>query len=178
MLDQLARLTAGAVDLRLPGPAPRPGANWPVGHSTGGGAIALVCSRDPRCKAGLGHGRLAVPVPKTVIPGPLRQPFLFMRSEIWASAKNQARLEEIHSQLAGLGYRLTIMGTRHFDFTPMPLFSPLAAQLGLKGPLEVGAPCRSSPTTCWPSSIRTSRASPRGCWIACRRLPRSSFERR
>lgn len=135
VLDQLARLDAGAVDPRFAGRLDL-GRIGLFGHSTGGGAIALVCSRDPRCKAGLGMDAWVVPVPKTVIPGPLRQPFLFMRSEIWASAKNQARLEEIYSQLAGPGYRLTIMGTRHFDFTLMPLFSPLAAQLGLKGPLE------------------------------------------
>lgn len=106
------------------------------GHSTGGGAITLVCSRDPRCKAGLGMDAWLVPVPRTIIPGPLRQPFLFMRSEVWASAKNDARLAELYGGLAGPGYRMTIRGTKHYDFTLLPLLSPLAPTLGLKGPLD------------------------------------------
>jgi hypothetical protein len=31
---------------------------------------------------------------------------------------------------------IKILGTRHFDFTDLPLLSPIAPQLGLKGPLN------------------------------------------
>ncbi|KPV48706.1 hypothetical protein SE17_36620, partial [Kouleothrix aurantiaca] len=34
------------------------------------------------------------------------------------------------------GYRMTIRGTKHYDFTMLPLLSPLAPALGLKGPLN------------------------------------------
>jgi len=31
---------------------------------------------------------------------------------------------------------MTIQGTAHYDFTDLPMLTPLAAQLGLKGPLS------------------------------------------
>ena len=31
---------------------------------------------------------------------------------------------------------MTIMGTSHYDFSDLPILSPIAAQLGLKGPLN------------------------------------------
>ena len=31
---------------------------------------------------------------------------------------------------------VTIIGTRHYDFTDLPLLSPLAPQLGIKGPIN------------------------------------------
>lgn len=134
VLDQLERLDAGAIDNRFAGRLDM-GRVGLFGHSTGGGAITLVCSRDPRCKAGLGMDAWLEPVPETIIPGPLKQPFMFMRSELWGSAKNQARLDQLYRQMAGPGYRLTILGTNHFDFTLLPLLSPLTPALGLKGPL-------------------------------------------
>jgi hypothetical protein len=77
-----------------------------------------------------------VPVPKTAIPNPLSQPFLFMRSEVWATKENDARLDELYSTLKNDGYRMTIRGTQHYDFTLLPLLTPLAPALKLKGPLD------------------------------------------
>ena len=33
-------------------------------------------------------------------------------------------------------YEFTIQGTEHYDFSSLPLLSPLTEQLGLKGPIE------------------------------------------
>ena len=35
-----------------------------------------------------------------------------------------------------MGYSLTIAGTRHYDFSDLPLLSPLSPWLGLKGPID------------------------------------------
>jgi hypothetical protein len=59
-----------------------------------------------------------------------------MRSEVWASEDNDTRLDAILGNLQGAGYHATILGTRHYDFTLLPLLTPLAPALGLKGPLE------------------------------------------
>ena len=136
VLDQLEKLNAGEIDSRWAGKLDldRVGV---FGHSTGGGGVVLACSQDARCKAGLGMDAWVVPVPDDVIAGGLPQPFLFMRSEVWREqARNDPRLDQLFLGLRQGGYRLTIAGTRHYDFTLVPLLTPLAPALGLKGPID------------------------------------------
>ena len=135
VLDQLKRLDIGEMDQRLAGRLDLERIGL-FGHSTGGGAVVLACSRDPRCKAGLGMDAWVVPVPDAVIAGGLGQPFLFMRSEVWATDRNNARLDRLYSGLKLGGYRMTIRGTRHYDFVMLGMLTPLAPALGLKGPIE------------------------------------------
>jgi predicted dienelactone hydrolase len=135
VLDQLAMLNDGKLDARFAGKLDLDRVGL-FGHSTGGGAIVLACSLDVRCKAGLGMDAWVVPIPKRVVPNPLMQPFLFMRSEVWATKENDARLDELYNGLKGSGYRMTIRGTQHYDFTLLPLLTPLAPALKLKGPLD------------------------------------------
>jgi hypothetical protein len=135
VLDQLALIQAGDLPSPLAGRLDL-GRVGLYGHSTGGGAVVVACSRDPRCQAGLAQDAWLEPVPRPVIAAGVPQPFLFMRSEVWASEENDALLDELYGHLAGDGYRVTIAGTRHYDFTMLPLLTPLAPALGLKGPLE------------------------------------------
>lgn len=106
------------------------------GHSTGGGATVLACAQDARCQAGLAMDAWLEPVPDEVIAESLTQPFLFMNSEPWAAGNNQPLLDELLAGLKQTGYRLTIRGTRHYDFTLLPLLTPLAPALKLKGPID------------------------------------------
>ncbi len=110
------------------------------GHSTGGGATVVFCTRDPRCQAGQAMDAWLEPVPQAVIAAGLDQPFLFMRSEAWEqpgrNPRNDQLQAEVLTKLRGAGYRMTIAGTAHFDFSSLPLFSPLTTALGLKGPID------------------------------------------
>lgn len=135
VMDRLEQLNDGKYDARFKGKldVDRIGV---YGHSTGGGATILACSLDSRCKAGLGQDAWVVPIPARVVPGPLRQPFLFMRSEVWATGANDARLNELYTGMYSDAYRMTIRGTQHYDFTLLPLLTPLAPYLKLKGPLD------------------------------------------
>jgi predicted dienelactone hydrolase len=133
-LDQLAALAradphplAGRLDLDRVGF---------YGHSTGGGAVVIACAQDPRCDAGLGQDAWLEPVPGDLIAAGVSQPFLFFRTEEWASGPNDARLDQLRAASSAETYRLTLLGTRHYDFTMLPLLSPLAPVLGLKGPLN------------------------------------------
>jgi predicted dienelactone hydrolase len=135
ILDQLALLNAGALPSLLAGRLDLTRVGL-YGHSTGGGAVVIACSQDPRCQAGLGQDAWLGPVPHGILAQGLPQPFMFVRSEVWASSENDARLAELYGNLAGDGYRLTIAGTRHYDFTLLPLLTPLAPVLGFKGPLD------------------------------------------
>lgn len=106
-----------------------------LGHSTGGGAIVEFCARDARCAAGLGMDTYLKPVSGAVISSGLDQPFLYMFSEAWPKPDNLHLFNELYANSQS-GYKLTIKGTAHYDFTDLPAFSPLAPALGLKGPLN------------------------------------------
>ena len=135
VLDQLARVNSGAIASPLTGRLDLAHVGL-YGHSTGGGAVVLACSQDKRCQAGLGMDAWLVPVPPPVIAQGLSQPFLFMRSQVWATAENDARLNTLYAGARSDVYRMTIAGTKHYDFTLLPLLTPLAPVLGLKGPIN------------------------------------------
>ncbi len=106
------------------------------GHSTGGGAVVLTCHQDERCVAGLGLDPWVEPVPRNVISDGLLQPFLFVRSEEWTTYDNDPLLIDLFSQGGERQYLASIDGTEHWDFVVIPLLTPLAPQLGLKGPID------------------------------------------
>jgi pimeloyl-ACP methyl ester carboxylesterase len=109
------------------------------GHSTGGGTAVEFCGRDPRCKAGVGLDAWLEPVSEEIITRGLRQPFLFLRADRWDFANSGENFDIADRLLAGIqnrGYLATIAGAAHFDFSDVPLLSPLTAQLGLSSAIE------------------------------------------
>jgi len=106
------------------------------GHSTGGGAAVEVCASDPRCKAGLAMDAWMVPYAPDVAQNGLRVPFFFFQSENWPNSANARLLPGVYAQAQAPAWRLTIAGTRHFDFSDIALLTPLAAPLGIKGPID------------------------------------------
>jgi predicted dienelactone hydrolase len=109
-----------------------------MGHSTGGGAAVQFCAQEPRCAAGLGMDAWLLPVTGDVMAGGLDQPFLYMFSEEWSAGPNPARFADLSAASAGAVVTFTIEGSAHYDFTDLPALSPLAANLGLKGPIDAG----------------------------------------
>lgn len=109
------------------------------GHSTGGGAVIEFCGRDTRCKALLGMDPFMRPVSTDVLERGVTQPSFFMFSQHWADDVNSLNNRQFkpfleHSPSAmGAVY---ILGTAHYDFSDLPLLSPLAPRLGLKGPIN------------------------------------------
>lgn len=109
------------------------------GHSTGGGAAIEFCGRDLRCKAVLGMDPFMRPVSEKVIEGGVSQPAFFMFSQEWADrlgSKNNQLFDEFNPHVTQPLGVVKIEGTRHYDFSDLPLLSPIAPQLGLKGPLN------------------------------------------
>ncbi|GAB4541197.1 MAG: carboxylic ester hydrolase [Anaerolineales bacterium] len=109
------------------------------GHSTGGGAAIQFCADDARCKAVLGMDPFMRPVSEEVIASGVSQPSFFMFSQGWvddaASRNNELFHQFIPNAKNNLGV-IEILGTKHHDFSDLPLLSPIAPQLGLKGPLN------------------------------------------
>jgi predicted dienelactone hydrolase len=109
------------------------------GHSTGGGAAIQFCGADARCKAVLGMDPFMHPVSVDVLENGLSQPAFFMFSQGWADlvdSKNNQLFNQFQPNLSNSKGAISIDGTKHYDFSDLPLLSPIAPQLGLKGPLN------------------------------------------
>jgi len=109
------------------------------GHSTGGGAAIQFCGIDSRCKAVLGMDPFMRPIASEIIANGISQPAFFMFSQAWTDlteSKNNNLFNSFYPNVnKGFGV-VTIAGTKHYDFSDLPLLSPIAPQLGLKGPLN------------------------------------------
>lgn len=109
------------------------------GHSTGGGAAVEFCLTDDRCQAILGMDIWAEPAQPEILELHLSQPALSILSEGWYHPNESDRNYELIGTLAERAendvVEIALLGTRHYDFTSLPLLTPLAAQLGLKGPI-------------------------------------------
>lgn len=109
------------------------------GHSTGGGAAVEFCGTDARCTALLGMDPFMTPVSQQVLDSGVTQPTFVMFSQRWADltdSKNNRLFKEFYSHLDPSTHVIYIRGTSHYDFSDIPMLSPIAPQLGLKGPLN------------------------------------------
>jgi predicted dienelactone hydrolase len=109
------------------------------GHSTGGGAAIQFCGTDPRCNALLGMDPFMRPVSYEVIDGGVTQPSFFMFSQRWAddvNSRNNELFNRFYPNVSDALGVISIDGSAHYDFADLPLLSPLAPQLGLKGPID------------------------------------------
>jgi predicted dienelactone hydrolase len=109
------------------------------GHSTGGGAAIQFCGTDPRCKALLGQDPFMRPVSTEVLESGVTQPAFFMFSQVWADDKsslNNRQFKPFYANSNNAIGAISIDGTTHYDFSDLPLLSPLAPLLGLKGPIN------------------------------------------
>ena len=109
------------------------------GHSTGGGAAIQFCGTDSRCRALLGMDPFMRPVSADVLENGVSQPAFFMFSQRWAddvNSRNNALFHQFVSNVPETLGVISIDGTAHYDFSDLPLLSPLAPRLGLKGPIH------------------------------------------
>jgi predicted dienelactone hydrolase len=109
------------------------------GHSFGGAVATEVCYQDPRIKAALNEDGWMF---GQVATHGLDKPYMVMNDDVPAitaaqlnsrdvQTRRESKLTNIdvdnlnHTMGAFGGYMLTILGTRHFDFTDKSLYSPL-----------------------------------------------------
>ena len=119
------------------------------GHSFGGAVAAEVCYQDPRVKAALNEDGWMF---GEVATQGLDKPYMVMNDDSPAitaaqlnskdvQTRRESKLTDIdianlnHTMGAFGGYELTILGTRHFNFTDRPLYSPLR-RLTDSGPIS------------------------------------------
>lgn len=134
-LDQIERIESGDLDSIFAGHLDTAKIGM-FGHSTGGGAVFETCWLDERCQAVLGEDPWLVPYDREIIETSVQPPSLMMFSEAWQNKKNLPLVELLWlNQPAGAAL-MTILGTQHYDFADLPLYSPVAGLLGLKGPID------------------------------------------
>jgi hypothetical protein len=107
-----------------------------IGHSTGGGAVLQTCWQDERCKAVVGEDPWLAPYDHAMPASGLSQPSLNMFSENWLKEPNLTLVNQLWDNQPPGSQRMTILGTKHYDFSDISLYSPLGAVLGLKGPIR------------------------------------------
>lgn len=106
------------------------------GHSTGGGAAIEFCFRDPRCKATLTLDPFMKPISDEALKEGLQNPTLHIFSEVWTSDENLNRFTPFAQNSYPSPLVISILGSAHYDFSDLPLLSPLAYRIGLKGPIN------------------------------------------
>lgn len=133
VLDRLAEGSQGTfgelaemADMRLVGI---------YGHSTGGGAAVRTCLVDDRCTAVLGLDAWVEPISRRELARELQVPSLFLRSDGWRGTPNDGLLRGVAERSPSYSYWVGLEGAGHQDFVLPPSFTPVATQLGLKGPI-------------------------------------------
>ena len=108
-----------------------------LGHSTGGAAAVEACAQMADCRAVLGLDAWIQPVSEVFLHGYPKALMLLSAPE-WLGPENAAVGTTLYRERASEGYLLTMAGADHFDFTDIPLLSPLTQVLGLSGEIEGG----------------------------------------
>ena len=106
------------------------------GHSFGGATAVRICETDARCKAG---ADLDGTVFSEDVKGTLQEPFLFMAED--ECGRDCATMHQMYLGANKLAYYLSIKGTKHFNFSDLPLrLSPpgrsLLSWLGIIGSVQ------------------------------------------
>jgi len=135
VLDQTERLNTGEITSIFKNKLDLSKVGF-FGHSTGGGAVVETCYIDSRCKVGLSEDAWMVPYSREMLDKGLTQPFFFMQSETWSTARNTELFNRLYENDRAIEYKMVIDGSKHYDFSDIPLLTPLAPLIGLKGPIN------------------------------------------
>jgi len=106
------------------------------GHGMGGAAALQVCLTDERCDAIAGQDPKVEFLPDGVLANTATKPMLFMRSDPWRDNDNDAVLRGVVARSETITYWVDVRGADSSDFLTTPVISPIAPQLGMRGPID------------------------------------------
>ena len=106
------------------------------GHSFGGGTSLAVTILDSRIKSCLSLDGWYVPVHPDIYNQGLSKPFLHLGQVAWNEEINYEILDNILELNADIGYKLSLEGAHHYDFTDSPHLSKLSSSFKLSSDLD------------------------------------------
>ncbi len=106
------------------------------GHSFGGGTSLAASILDSRIKSCLSLDGWYVPIVSDIYRRDFNKPFLHLGQIQWDKKENYQILDEILESKSGVGYKLSLEGAHHYDFTDSPHISGLASKLNLSSDLD------------------------------------------
>ena len=106
------------------------------GHSFGGGTSLAVTIIDPRIKSCLSLDGWYVPIHPDVYNQGLSKPFLHLGQVTWDEKINYEILDKIFELNEDIGYKLSLKGAHHYDFTDSPHLSRFSSTFKLSSDLE------------------------------------------
>lgn len=124
--EEAGHLLAGRIDTSRIGT---------LGHSTGGATAVEACAQMTTCQAALGLDAWVQPVSEPFLRDYPKALMLLSAPE-WLGPENAELGATLYRERDGEGYLLTMAGAEHFDFTDLPLLSPLTSMLGLSGEID------------------------------------------
>ena len=106
------------------------------GHSFGGGTSLATSILDSRIKSCLSLDGWYSPVHPDIYNQGLSVPFLHLGQVEWEDAVNYKILDEILESKVDLGYKLSLEGANHYDFTDSPHLSDFSSTFKLSSDLD------------------------------------------
>ena len=106
------------------------------GHSFGGGTSLAASILDSRIKSCLSLDGWYVPIIPEIYSKDFSKPFLHLGQTAWDRIENYEILDSILMAKSGIGYKLSLAGAHHYDFTDSPHLSRLASKLNLSSELD------------------------------------------
>lgn len=103
------------------------------GHSLGGGAAVRTCLLETTCRVVAALDGWVEPIEASELSGELDVPSMFIRSDPWRELENDQVLRGLVERSNRRSYWIGIQNTVHSDLTVIPVLSPLAGRLGLRG---------------------------------------------
>lgn len=134
-LDQLEKLQSGEIPSMFTGHLDLEKLGM-FGHSTGGGAVFETCWLDERCRAVFGEDPWLKPYDRQIPETGINQPSIMMFSEDWWLTGDLNLAETLWDNQPEGAILSWVKGTEHYDFSDMPLYSPIGHLVGLKGPIQ------------------------------------------
>jgi len=106
------------------------------GHSFGGGTSLATSILDSRIKSCLSLDGWYTPVHPDIYNQGLSAPFLHLGQVEWKDPINYKILDEILESKVDLGYKVSLEGAQHYDFTDSPHLSDFSSTFKLSSDLD------------------------------------------
>ena len=110
-----------------------------MGHSFGGATSIVASSRDKRLDACINLDGWMVPVESSIIQSGMKIPFLYIGRPKWETELNYMKLDSLIFASTAPSEKLILPGTKHFDYSDTPQFSPMARKVGVAGKMSAEA---------------------------------------